>query len=161
MKPIISGVLASLAVLGLATACSDDSKPSTSGATANTAVTGGSGATGNSGGSTPSGGSTQPTISLPPGVTFPSVVITLPPGVTLPTVPPGFTVPPGGTFPPDMTIPAQVIDVMIAQLEAAGMKVDRACVQNLLDDSAFRAVVMSGSTPSAEMIQGLIACFRA
>jgi hypothetical protein len=149
MKPIISGVLASLAVLGVVAGCSSDSKSSSSGPTGTTLASGAS------------GGSTAPNLSLPPGVTFPSSAGTLPPGMTLPTLPPGFTIPPGGTFPSDMTIPAQFIDVLLAQLEAAGLKADRPCVQNLLNDKSFRTVVMSGSTPSPEMLQSLIACFRA
>src|SRR5258706_9048349 len=150
MKPIISAVLASLAVLGLVAGCSSDSKSSSSGPTGTTLAGDGSA----------SGDSTTPNFSLPPGVPFPSGVVTLPPGMTLPTLPPGLTIPPGGTFPSDMTIPAQFIDVMLAQLEAAGLKADRPCVKNLLKTKSFRTVVMSGSTPSPEMLQSLIACFR-
>ena len=149
MKPIISGALVSLAVLGLVAGCSSDSKSSSSGPTGTTLAAGAS------------GGTASPNLTLPPGVTFPAGGGTLPPGMTLPTLPPGLTIPPGGTFPSDMTIPAQFIDVLLAQLEAAGLKADRPCVQNLLNDKNFRTVVMSGSTPSPEMLQSLIACFRA
>lgn len=151
MKPILTGVLASLAVLGLVSACSDDAKSSTSGPTGTTVASGDSGAT----------GASTPDFTLPPGVSFPTGPISLPPGMTLPTFPPGFTIPPGGTFPSDMTIPTQFIDVMMTQLEAAGLNVDRACVQNLLNDKDFRNVVMSGSTATSEMVQSLIACFKA
>lgn len=90
-------------------------------------------------------------VTFPPGVT----------GVTVPvvTLPADLTVPPGGTFPFDVTIPQAVIDQMIAQFEASGLKVDRDCFENLLKDEELRRLVSSGDTPSAEVIQRLTACF--
>ncbi len=158
MKRIATGILASIALVGLLAACSSDPKSSSSTGPANATLPGGGTVPG--GGTLPAGG-TLPNFTLPPGVSLPTGVITLPPGLTLPTLPPGFTIPPGGTFPSNITIPTQVVDVMMAQLLAAGMKVDRACLEALLKDNDFRAVVMSGSTPSGDMIQNLIKCLRA
>ena len=50
---------------------------------------------------------------------------------------------------------------MIAQFEAAGMKVDRACFENLMKDESLRKLAESNSTPSAEMITKFMACFKA
>ncbi len=148
MRRITTGILASIAVVGLLSACSSDSKSNAGSAPANATVPGGG---------TAAAGDTLPPFTLPPGITFPTGVVTLPPGVTLPTLPPGLTIPPGGTFPPGVN----VVDVLMAQLQAAGMKVDRPCLEALLQDKSFRSVVMSGSTPSGEMIQNLIKCLRA
>jgi hypothetical protein len=152
MKRIITGLIAPIALLGLVAACSDDptSTASKGGATGTTLAPG----------TTSPGGGSVPVFTFPPGVSFPTGVVTLPPGVTMPTLPPGFTIPPGG-FPPGGTVPAQIIDLLMAQLQAAGMKVDRACVETLLDDAAFRKMIETGSTPSSDMIQKFIACFRA
>ena len=60
-----------------------------------------------------------------------------------------------------MTIPPQVVDLMIAQIQANGLKVDRPCLEALLKDNDFRNVVVSGSTPTGQMIQNLIKCLRA
>ena len=149
MRRINTAMLASIAVLGLLSACSSDSK------TASTAGTGPADATVPGGGTAAPGGSI-PAFTLPPGI-FPTGSVSLPPGVTLPTLPPGLTIPPGGTFPPGIN----VTDLLMAQLQAAGMKVDRPCLDALLNDKAFRTVVMSGSTPTGEMIQNLIKCLRA
>ncbi|HEY7627068.1 MAG TPA: hypothetical protein VH761_08365 [Ilumatobacteraceae bacterium] len=90
-------------------------------------------------------------VTFPPGVS----------GVTVPqvTIPSDLTIPPGGTFPPDVTIPQAVIDQMITQFEAAGLKVDQECFENLLNDEELRRLVVAGDTPSAEVIQRLTACF--
>ena len=133
MKPILTGVLASVAVLGLLSACSDD-KLSTSSPT-------GSGSTG-------SGSAIDATLPSD---------LTIPPGGTLP---PNITIPPGGTFPPDFSIPTAVIDQMVAQFEAAGLKVDRPCFENLLKDEDLRNVIASANTPSADVIQKFVACFK-
>lgn len=158
MRRITTGILASIAVVGLLSACASDAKSNAGSGPANATLPGGGTVPG--GGTLPPG-ATVPNFTLPPGVTLPTGVISLPPGLTLPTLPPGFTIPPGGTFPSNITIPTQVIDVMMAQLEAAGMKVDRPCLEALLKDPAFRSVVMTGSTPSSDMIQKLISCLRA
>jgi hypothetical protein len=151
MKRIATGVLASIALVGLLVACSSDAKSSSSSGPASATLPGG--------GTVPAG-VTTPNFTLPPGISFPTGVVTLPPGVTLPTLPPGLTIPPGGTYPSNVTIPTQIVDVMIAQLQAAGMKVDRPCLSALLRDKDFLKVVMSGSTPTGEMIQNLIKCLR-
>lgn len=87
-------------------------------------------------------------VSFPTGITIPEV-----------TLPSGLTIPPGGTFPPDLSIPQEAIDQMITQFEAAGLKVDRACFENLLKDEELRKLVAAGDTPSAEVIQRMTACF--
>ena len=127
MKPIINAVLASIAVVGLVSACSDDSKTSTDG---------------------PAG------ATLAPGETLPD-------GATLPSNPSDFTIPPGGTLPSDFTIPTEAVDQLIAQFETAGIKVDRACFEDLLKDDDLRNLVASQATPSAELIQKFTACFQA
>jgi hypothetical protein len=160
MKRIATGILASLALVGLLVACSSDSKSSSTSGPNSGPNSGPANATVPGGGTVPTN-VTVPNFTLPPGVSFPTGVITLPPGVTLPTLPPGFTIPPGGTFPSNVTIPTQVVDVLIAQLEAAGMKIDRPCLEALLKDNDFRTVVITGSTPTGEMIQNLIKCLRA
>ena len=128
MKPILTGVLASVAVLGLLSACSDD-KLSTSG---------------------PTGSGSAIDATLPSD-------LTIPPGGTLPS---DFTIPPGGSLPTDFTIPTAVIDQMVAQFEASGLKVDRPCLENLLKDEDLRNIVASASTPSADVIQKFVACFK-
>jgi hypothetical protein len=99
--------------------------------------------------STPSESTIVTDVSFPTGDTIPAV-----------TLPPGLTIPPGGTFPPDLTIPQAVVDQMITQFEAAGLKVDRACFENLLQDEELRRLIAGGDTPSAEVIQRLTACFQ-
>ena len=107
MKPIITGVLASVAALGLLSACGGDDK------------------------------------------------ITVPAATTVPT---GLTVPAGVSIPSDLSVPEQAIDLMISQLEAAGMKVDKACFTALLTDDSLRQLVAAGGTPSPEVIQKFISC---
>ncbi len=148
MRRITTGILASIALVGLLSACSSDSKSKSTTGTgpANATVPGGGTAAGD----------TLPPFTLPPGI-FPTGSVSLPPGVTSPTLAPGLTIPPGGTFPPG----TNVTDLLMAQLQAVGMKVDRPCLDALLQDKSFRSVVMSGSTPTGEMIQNLIKCLRA
>ena len=132
MKPIVAGVLASVAALGLLTACGDDPIK------------------------------TLPTDnSIPTGVTFPDD-ITIPDDVTIPegaTIPEGDTIPSGG-LPSDASIPQALIDQMIAQFEAAGMTVDKECFTNLLSDESLRNIVAAGGAPSQEAIQKFFACIK-
>ena len=52
-----------------------------------------------------------------------------------------------------------MIDLMISQLEANGMKVDKACFTALLQDESMRKLAeASGGTPSPELIQKFISC---
>ncbi len=121
MKPIITGILASLAAVGLLAGCGSDAK-----------------------------------LTIPKA----STDVTLPGGATVPSLPTDFTVPPGASFPTG-SIPAAIIDQMITQFEAAGMKVDRACLENLMQDDSLRKLVEAQSTPSAEVITKFMACFKA
>lgn len=131
MKRIVAGVLASIAVVGLLTACGDDPKVTvpTDGASAE--------------------------VTLPQGVTIPE-------GITIPdvTIPDGVTIPAGGV-PSDLSIPAALIDQMVAQFEAAGMKVDKDCLTNLLSDESLRNLVAASGTPSPEVMQKFLACLKA
>ena len=133
MKPIITGVLAAVAVLGLVSACADDPKTTTSG---------------------PTGATLAPGQTLAPGETLPG-------GAALPTLPPDFTIPPGGSLPSDFSIPTLVVDQLVTEFEKAGMKVDRPCLENLLNDAEVRKLLTTQGTPSAELIQRLTACFKA
>lgn len=89
--------------------------------------------------------------------TLPGADDTLPLGITLPD---DVTIPAGG-LPSDASIPEEVIDVMITQFEAAGMKVDRDCFKSLLSDDALRNLVAAGGTPTPEVIQKFFACITA
>ncbi len=111
MKPIITGVLASIAVVGLLSACADDSKTTSSGSSAGVTLAPG-----------------EPGETLPGGATLPSDV----------------TILPGGSLPSDFSIPTEAIDQLIASFEAAGVKVDRACFEDLLKDDEFRNIVDIG-----------------
>ena len=76
---------------------------------------------------------------------------------------PGETTVPGDTTPSSGAVgslPESMIDLMIAQLEANGMKVDKACFTALLSDESMRKLVAasSGGTPSPEVIQKFISC---
>jgi hypothetical protein len=133
MRRITTGILTSIAVVGLLSACSSDSKSTAGSAPANATV--------------PGGGTGAPSLTIPTG-------FSLPLGVTLP---PGLTIPPGGTFPSNLN----VVDLLMAQLQAAGMKVDRACLETLLQDQTVRSVVMSGGTPTGEMVQSIMKCLKA
>ena len=128
MKRIVAGTLATIATIGLLSACGDDVKLSAPNAsTASTADT---------------------TVSS--GVIFPEEV-TIPPGLSLP----------GGSLPIDVSnvsVPQQVIDQMIAQFEAAGMKVDKACFTALLKDESLRKMVEAGGTPNQDAIKKFFTC---
>ena len=67
------------------------------------------------------------------------------------------------TFPSDFSVPQETIDLMIAQFEAAGMKVDKECFTALLDDEGLRALAAAGGqgTPSPELTQKFLACLSA
>ncbi len=96
--------------------------------------------------------SSPPTVpaSVLPGETLP--------GETLPgeTTVPGETIPSSGAV---GTVPESMIDLMIAQFEANGLKVDKACFTALLQDESMRKLVAaSGGTPSPELIQKFISC---
>jgi hypothetical protein len=118
MKRLVAAAIASVATLGLLSACGDSKS------------------------------SLTPTVA-------PSVV----PGGTLP----GEATLPGGTIlPSGATIPEATIDLMISQLEASGMKVDKACLTALLSDESMRKLVAasSGGSPSPEVIQKFISCIK-
>ena len=92
----------------------------------------------------------------------------LPPSASAPeSAPPvsGFIFPeetttvPGAANPSGITVPQATIDLMIAQFEANGLKVDRACFTELLKDPALTQLIeASGATPSPEVIQKFIRC---
>ena len=67
---------------------------------------------------------------------------------------------PGDAIPSGATVPQATIDLMIAQFEANGLKVDKACFTALLKDPALTKLIeASGSaTPSPEVIQKFITC---
>jgi hypothetical protein len=75
---------------------------------------------------------------------------------------PGETTVPGETIPSSGAVgslPESMIDLMISQLEANGMKVDKACFTALLQDESMRKLAeASGGTPSPELIQKFISC---
>ena len=118
MKRIVAGALATIATLGLLSACGDDVKVSAPNDT--TAST---------------------------GVIFPEEV-TIPPGLSLPD----------GSLPSNISVPQQVIDQMIAQFEAAGMKVDKACFTALLKDESLRKMVEAGGAPNQDAIKKFFTC---
>ncbi|HEX3089029.1 MAG TPA: hypothetical protein VHQ23_10260 [Ilumatobacteraceae bacterium] len=130
MKRIVAGALATIATLGLLSACGSDSPSasnvSTVGASSNTPFN-----------------STDST-----GVVFPEEV----------TIPPGLTLPNGSIDLSNISVPEQVIDQMIAQFEAAGMKVDKACFTALLQDESLRKLVESGTAPNQDVIKKFITC---
>ena len=145
MKQIVAGMLASVAALALVSACGSDDDSTT----ATTATTAGA----------PAADTTATTTSAAAAETIPAA--TLPggtiPGGTIPGGPGGLTIPPGA-IPSDLSIPQQAIDQMLSQMEAAGIKVDRACFTTLLQDEALRKVVAAGGTPSPEVMQRFAAC---
>ena len=116
MNRLVAVALASIATVGLLSACSDDKPSSTPTVLSDTAV---------------------PTESTLPGDTLPSSDA-------------------GGT------VPEATIDLMIAQFEANGLKVDKACFKALLSDESMRKLVAasSGGTPSPEVIQKFISCMK-
>ena len=119
MKPIITGLLASIAALGLLAGCGSDAKSS---------ATTASGATSDS----------TPTT----GFVFPAEL----------------TIPPGASIPSGASLPTAAIDAMIAQFEAAGMKVDKACFTALLKDDSLRKLVEAGGTPNQDVIKKFFSC---
>jgi hypothetical protein len=136
MKSIVAGTLASIAVLGLLTACGDDPK-STSGSDATVAV--------------------DASNTVDAGTTVDTSDATDSTGFVSPYDPTGATIP-AGALPSDATIPQQVIDQMITQFEQAGMKVDKACFTNLLKDESLRKMVEAGGTPSQDVVQKFFTC---
>jgi ABC-type glycerol-3-phosphate transport system substrate-binding protein len=114
MKRLAAAALASVATLGLLSACGDDKPSSTPTVLTDTAV---------------------------------PVETTLPGDTSLPSDAGG-------------TVPEATIDLMIAQFEANGLKVDKACFTALLSDESMRKLVAasSGATPSPEVIQKFISC---
>jgi hypothetical protein len=140
MKPFVAGALATLTALGLLSACGDDVKltvPNNTEASTDA--------------STDAGAADE--ISIPSE-------ITLPPGLTLPdgvTLPEGVTIP-AGALPSDVSIPTAVIDQMIAQFEAAGMKVNKECFSDLLKDESLRKMVEAGGSLNQDVIQRFISC---
>jgi ABC-type glycerol-3-phosphate transport system substrate-binding protein len=119
MNRLVATALASVAALGLLSACGD-SKSSSS--------------------------TTVPASALPGDTALPGE--TTLPGDTLPSSDVGGTV------------PEATIDLMIAQFEANGLKVDKACFTALLQDESMRKLVAasSGGTPSPELIQKFVSC---
>ena len=107
MKPIITGLLASIAALGLLSACGSDNK-----------------------------------LTVPTSVTVPAGV-TLPAGLSIPD-----------------SIPQATVDLFLAQLEASGMKIDKACFTALLNDASLRKMVAGGGTPAPETIAKFVACIK-
>jgi ABC-type phosphate transport system substrate-binding protein len=74
------------------------------------------------------------------------------------TTPPGDTIASTG-----LTVPQATIDLMIAQFEQNGIKVDKACFTALLKDDSLRKLLeaSNGATPSPEVIQKFIGCLAA
>jgi hypothetical protein len=133
MKPIIAGVLASVAAFGLLTACGGDVKL------------------------------TVPTnVTIPTNATIPTG-LTIPTGFTLPddvSLPGSITIPAGVSIPTDFSVPEQAIDAMIAQLQAAGMNIDKDCFEKLLTDDSMRKLVAAGGTPTPEVLQKFFGCIK-
>jgi hypothetical protein len=140
MKSIIAGVLASVATLGLLSACGGNDLKLTVPTTA----------------TIPTDATLPTNATLPTGLTLPTGV-TLPAGVTLPD---NITIPPGLSIPTDFTVPDAAIDAMIASLTAAGMNVDKDCFVKLLSDDSLRTLVTAGGTPSPEVLQKFLGCVK-
>jgi hypothetical protein len=105
------------------------------------------------------GDATLPDLSLP-DVTLPDLSL---PDLSLPDLSlPDLSLPDLSdiSIPTDFTIPQETIDLMISQFEAAGLKVDRACFQDLLSDESLRKLVEAGQngSPSPEVIQKFLSC---
>ena len=112
MKRIVAGLLASIAAVGLLSACGGDDL-------------------------------TLPTATdSADGAVLPGADITIP----------------EGALPSDASIPEEAIDLMIAQFEAAGMKVDRDCFVALLADESLRDLVAAGGTATPEAIEKFFSC---
>ena len=71
---------------------------------------------------------------------------------------------PDGATVPDLSIPEGVeisdamVDAMVTAMESSGMKVDRDCVGEALEDMDLAEVAAQGSAPSAEFIQLFMGC---
>jgi ABC-type glycerol-3-phosphate transport system substrate-binding protein len=63
-----------------------------------------------------------------------------------------------GTIPVGETLPQEVIDKAIADFEAAGMKVDKACFTALLKDDSLRQLAEAGGTPTPDVIKKFFTC---
>ncbi|MEO8264528.1 MAG: hypothetical protein ABI706_03360 [Ilumatobacteraceae bacterium] len=68
------------------------------------------------------------------------------------------TIPPGASISSGVSLPTAAIDAMIAQFEAAGMKVDKACFEALLKDDSLRKLVEAGGTPNQDVIKKFFSC---
>ena len=99
-----------------------------------------------------SSASTASTVSVAGGDSTPST------GFVFPTE---LTVPAGANIPSGATLPSGAIDTMIAQFEAAGMKVDKACFTALLKDDALRKLAEAGGTPTPDVIKKFFSCLSA
>jgi hypothetical protein len=133
MKSIIAGVLASVATLGLLSACGNDIKLTV-----------------------PTSATLPTNATLPTGLTLPTG-ITLPAGISLPD---NVTIPPGASIPTDFTVPDAAVDAMITSLQAAGMNIDKDCFVKLLSDDSLRTLVTAGGTPTPEVIQKFLSCVK-
>jgi uncharacterized lipoprotein len=131
MKRIVAGALATIATLGILSACGSDDKESA-----------------------PDDTRVSAEVTLPGD-------LTIPPGLSLPDVSlPDLSLP-DGSLPidiSDISVPEQVIDQMIAQFEAAGMKVDKACFTALLKDESLRKMVEAGGAPNQDAIKKFFTC---
>jgi len=118
---IAPALLASVAAIGLLSACGDDN---------NSVVT---------------SSASAPDFSTPDATNVPAGAADAPTTETLPS---------------DFTVPQETIDLMIAQFEAAGMTVDKACFTALLSDEGLRELAAAGGqgTPSPELTQKFLAC---
>ena len=125
MKRLVAAALASVAALGLLSACGDSKSSSST--------------------TVPSRETVAPGDTAAAGETIPSSDDTS-----------------GAASGVDLgTVPEATIDLMIAQFEANGLKVDKACFTDLLSDESMRKLVAaSGGTPSPELIQKFISCMN-
>ena len=73
-------------------------------------------------------------------------------------IPEELTIPAGASIPSGASFPTAAIDAMIAQFEAAGMKVDKACFTALLKDDSLRKLVEAGGTPNQDVIKKFFSC---
>ena len=145
MKQISRGVLVAAASLALLSACGSDDDSTTPTTATTPAAT--------------AADTTATTTSATVAGTIAAGTVadgTLP-GGTIPSASGGLTIPPGA-IPSDLSIPEQAIDQMLSQMEAAGIKVDRACFTALLEDDDIRKVVAAGGTPSPEVVAQFTSC---
>jgi hypothetical protein len=100
---------------------------------------------------------TTPGVELPDGIAIPEEV-------TIPGAPiSGVPISSDESIPSDSSIPPETIDLMIAQFEAAGMKVDKACFAALLSDDDMRQLIAAGSSgiPTPDLTKKFFACVTA